>query len=66
MTRIRPKRTSTCQARVRVGVDKQFHVEQVTNRLEIKHQDSLEEHHIGRIDGDGFLRTTKAENENDK
>lgn len=44
------------QSRVRVGVHEQFHVEQVTDRLEVEHQNALEQDHVGRVNGDNVLR----------
>lgn len=48
-------RHATCESRVRVRVDEQLHMEQFPHLGEVKHQDSLEEHHIRRIDGERLV-----------
>lgn len=53
--------TSAGQSRVGVGVHKEFHVEQVANRLEVENQYTLEQNHISGIDGNHIFGTTAIE-----
>lgn len=44
-----PPLTSTGQTSVGVRVDKELHLEEVTDLLRVEHEDSLEEHHVCRV-----------------
>lgn len=41
--------TSTWKSRVRIRVDKQLHLEQISDILRVEHEDALEQHHISWI-----------------
>lgn len=41
--------TSPGQTCVGVRVDKELHLEEVTDLLRVEHEDSLEEHHVCRV-----------------